>query len=380
MDDVWREVTRQYVDRTYNGLGLEGWREERSKAVRRATGVGPDEEGRREVYGAIRTMLSALGDPYTRFLTPEQFDTLTAFAREGGAGGGGVGVRLAADPADGRVVVLRTATNGPAARGGVLPGDALVSVDGASVDGATADVVAAQCRGATGTSVTLAVRRGDGDSVREITVVRTELPRETVESSSFRTSDDRAVLVVRVPSFNQNTAADVAAALRRSRRGGRADAVVLDLRGNPGGYAPAGVDVAKLFLPPRARIMSEIDASGRAAIYVNDGVGEDVDADTPLYALVDERTASASEILTAALRDNQRATVVSASDRTFGKGRVQNVQGPLADGSGLAVTKARYETPNGRDVHKVGIRPDVLVPKDTCGPADAPANCLQGVL
>jgi carboxyl-terminal processing protease len=136
---------------------------------------------------------------------------------------------------------------------------------------------------------------------------------------------------------------------------------------------PAGVDVAKLFLPPKALVISEVDKSGRATIYINDGVGSETTL--PLYVLVDQRTASASEILTAALQDNHRATVVGT--RTFGKGRIQNIQ-QVGDGSGIAVTKAKYMTPDGRDIHGVGITPDVE--SKTCGSNDSPAACLNGLI
>merc|ERR1712238_512219 len=135
---------------------------------------------------------------------------------------------------------------------------------------------------------------------------------------------------------------------------------------------PAGIDVANLFLPPQARVISEVNKSGRATIYINDGVGSDTSV--PLYVLVDKRTASASEILTAALQENNRATVIGS--QTFGKGRIQNIQGPLEDGSGIAVTKAKYMTPNGRDINGVGITPDVK----SCGSNDLPVTCLEGLL
>lgn len=145
---------------------------------------------------------------------------------------------------------------------------------------------------------------------------------------------------------------------------------------------PAGVDVAKLFLPPRARIISEVDKTGRATIYINDGVGSETDTTTPMYIVVDKRTASASEILTAALQDNHRAVVVSGTgdygDRTFGKGRIQNVQALSYSGSGIAVTKAKYMTPNGRDIQTVGIAPDIR--SETCTPKDSAAMCLDGIL
>eukprot|EP00957_Ditylum_brightwellii_P158361 12053536-Ditylum_brightwellii.AAC.1 len=151
--------------------------------------------------------------------------------------------------------------------------------------------------------------------------------------------------------------------------------LVLDLRGNVGGYMPAGVDAAKLLRPPRTRIISELDKSNRATIYINDGIGSETFI--PLYVLVDSRTASASEILTAALQDNDRATVVGKDVKTFGKGRIQNVQS-LENGSGVSVTRAKYRTPKGRDIQGVGIIPDRL--SDKCGKENSAAICLEEFL
>lgn len=138
---------------------------------------------------------------------------------------------------------------------------------------------------------------------------------------------------------------------------------------------PGGVDVAKLFLPARARIISEVDRTGRATIFINDGVGT-TDTNIPLYVLVDGKTASASEIFTAAIQDNQRGTVVGPG-RTFGKGRIQNVQ-PLSSGSGIAITKAKYLSPNGKDIQNVGITPDIE--SKTCTPADTAVKCLEAII
>jgi carboxyl-terminal processing protease len=373
VDDVWREVTRQFVDRTFNGLGEEGWRKRRLEAVTKVGNVGPDDK--EIVYAAIRNMLASLGDPYTRFLTPEQFESMTSYAR-GSSSKAGIGVQLVGDPATGRIVIANTIQEGPAAKGGILSGDIVVEVDFMNVEGATAEAVAARCRGESGTEVALAVRHGgDGrpdDSITRISVKRSQIKSSSVESFTFVSENDKKVGYIKISSFNQETEKLVMEALNVIRRT-RTSAVVVDLRGNVGGYMPAGVNVAKLFLPPKTRVISEVDKSGRVTIYINDGVGSDTDA--PLYLLVDKRTASASEILTAALQDNHRATVVGT--RTFGKGRIQNIQ-ELQDGSGIAVTKAKYITPDGRDIHGVGITPDVE--SKTCGPEDGPEDCLRGLI
>jgi carboxyl-terminal processing protease len=374
VNTVWTEVSRQYVDQTFNGLGEEEWRKKRLEAVTKVSNVGPDETQR--VYSTIRTMLSYLGDPYTRFLTPEQFETITAYAR-GSPAKAGIGVQLMGDPATGKIVVLNTIPDGPAAEGGVLPGDIIVQVDGMDVsDGATAEVVAAQCRGEAGTEVTLAVQHGgDGkpdDTVTRFLMKRSQIKVESVESSVVSSKNGDKVGLIRLSSFNLGTEQKVIEALN-SIRHVHVSALVLDLRGNAGGYMPAGVDCAKLFLPPNTRVVSEVDKAGRATIYINDGVGSETKL--PLYVLVDNRTASASEILTAALQDNHRATIVGT--KTFGKGRIQNIL-ELQDGSGVAVTKAKYITPQGKDIHGVGITPDIET--NICGADVKSEMCVKSVI
>jgi len=273
------------------------------------------------------------------------------------------------------MVVLNTVEDGPAARGGVLPGDVVVNVDG--VDALeSAEVVAARCRGTVGTEVNVSVlRRGNGGNGKD--VLQFSLTRAQVKAGSVMTSmvqsvkHDKRLFVVRVPVFSQETVSQVIDALKEMRD---ADAIVMDLRGNAGGYMPAGVDVAKLFLPPKTRVISEIDKTGRATIYVSDGIGSNTDM--PLYLLVDKRTASASEIVTAALQDNKRAVVVGGTN-TFGKGRIQNVQ-ELEGGSGIAVTKAKYITPLGKDIHGVGITPNEM--SNTCETNDSASACLAAII
>jgi carboxyl-terminal processing protease len=152
------------------------------------------------------------------------------------------------------------------------------------------------------------------------------------------------------------------------------DAIAIDLRGNVGGYMPAGVDAAKLFLPKGSRIISEVGKSDTSSkIYDADGIGSETSI--PLYVLVDKRTASASEIFAAALQDNGRA-IIAGTTNSFGKGRIQSVQ-PLENG-GVAVTRARYVTPKGRDIHGVGITPD-RKPRQ-CEANDFAKTCLVDII
>jgi carboxyl-terminal processing protease len=268
-------------------------------------------------------------------------------------------------------MVANTAKSGPAEKGGVLAGDVIVEVDGMDMQTATAELVAAKCRGEAGTNVNVAIKHNSGGKATPLTLTRAQVKVNPVESSTFVSESGKKIGLLRVSAFSQETVSQIIDALREVKG---AAAVAVDLRGNAGGYMPAGVDVAKLFLPPQTRIISEMDKSGRATIYVSDGIGSETEL--PLYLLVDQRTASASEIMIAALQDNHRATVVGGS-KTFGKGRIQNVQS-LEDGSGVAVTKAKYMTPNGRDIHGVGITPDKE--SGTCRPDDSAAACLAGIV
>ncbi|KAG7369745.1 carboxyl-terminal protease [Nitzschia inconspicua] len=382
VDDVWREVSRQFVDPTFAGQGEEGWRKQRLQALQKVAELGPDEE--KQVYNVIRGMLSTLKDPYTRFLTPEQFESLTTTYASSSSSSSpkqqsssGIGVQLIGDNNGGMVVVANIVPNSPAESSGILPGDVIRSIDGVDMTGATAEAVAAKCRGDAGSSVELQIERsGGGNKSQTLVVNRAVLLSTPVVESTIVSKGSSRIGILKISSFTKETETKVQAQLKEFVEGtSPVSAVALDLRGNVGGYMPAGVDVAKLFLPPQARIISEVDKTGRSTIYINDGVGSDTKL--PLYVIVDEKTASASEILTAALQDNHRATVVGATTKTFGKGRIQNIQA-LSSGSGIAITKAKYMTPNGRDIQSVGIVPDVKA--KACGPNDSAITCLEGVL
>ncbi|KAL3763565.1 hypothetical protein ACHAW5_008108, partial [Stephanodiscus triporus] len=384
--DVWSAVSSQYFDPSFNGLGESGWRDREMEAIARVAEAGPDDDAL--VEAVVAEMLSALDDRYTRFLPREKFEALTAYATGGNYRGGGIGVQLLEDARTGRVTVMATAAGGPAAVAGVRPGDAIVGVDGADVAGSSAEVVAAKCRGEAGGTVEVDFLRGadddgaddgggasvvatGGGTMRHLALTRARIDANPIEASTFVSAGGRRVGLLRVPSFSTETAGQIVDGLRSVTTtaivapssivydggGGRAaiDAIAIDIRGNVGGYMPGGVDAAKLFLPAGDRIISEVGRSGTSSkTYNADGIG--AETSLPVYVLVDKRTASAAEIFAAALQDNGRAIVVGTTN-TFGKGRIQNVR-PLGNGCGVAVTRARYVTPRGRDLHGVGIVPN----------------------
>jgi len=379
VSDVWSAVSAQYFDSTYNGLGEKGWREKRNEAVDVVLDLGPDDK--EEVTKAIQSMLGSLGDPYTRFLPKEKFELITNYAR--GSVRGGVGVQLLLDPRENKVMIMGVSEGGPAKLAGITQGDIILQIDGESMEGESAECVAAKLKGESGSKASIKVRHiqlgeeGQTSTTELYTVTRSIIKVNPVEASTFVSEDTNTKIgLLKLASFSKETTGQIVDAIRLVKSNG-AESIVIDLRGNVGGYMPAGVDAASLFLPAKAHIIAEVNNRAGTAYfkgYDADGIG--ADTSIPVVLLVDSRTASAAEIFTAALQDNKRAVVVGTS-KTFGKGRIQNVQS-LQDGSGVAVTRARYLTPKGRDIHGIGITPNKEL--QNCKADDTAMNCLSGIV
>ncbi len=255
----------------------------------------------------------------------------------------------------------------------------IIVIDGVDVSESSAEVVAAKCRGTPGGKVDVDFLRPDDDvgKTRHVTLTRTKIhSNNDIQSTTFVSSmGGKTVGLIKVPSFTTDTIQQLVDELRKITSTSSIDALAIDLRGNVGGYMPAGVDAAKLFLPARAHIIAEVgQSSSSIKMYDADGIGAELSL--PLYVLVDARTASASEIFASALQDNHRAVIVGTTN-TFGKGRIQNVQ-PLQDGSGIAVTRARYITPLGRDLQGVGISPDTR--PERCDARETARTCLANIV
>jgi carboxyl-terminal processing protease len=390
--DVWFAVSAQYYDTTYNGLGESGWRTKEQEAMNAVADTGPDDTD--IVEGAIKNMLSALNDPYTRYLPKEKYAALTAYATNtlDENGSGGIGVQLLEDARTKHVMVMATTSGGPADLAGLQIGDIIVKIDGMDVSESSAELVAAKCRGLPGGKVDIDYlritnddgKRKDAETTRHVTLTRAKIQSNNdIQATTFQSTGGKTIGMIKVPSFTTDTVRQLVDELRRITTSSSTtpassspiDALVIDLRGNVGGYMPAGVDAAKLFLPARAHIIAEVgQSSSSIKTYDADGIGAELSL--PLYVLVDARTASASEIFASALQDNRRAVIVGTTN-TFGKGRIQNVQ-PLQDGSGIAVTRARYITPSGRDLHGVGIVPDAK--PEQCEAKDAARTCLANIV
>lgn len=313
-------------------------------AANRISATAEHPVSRAELDGAaLRAMVGVLDDRWSAYYAPADFARFQA-ALDGYYSG--VGLWLGRSP-DGRLRVTSVESRSPAARAGVLDGDEVVSVAGRSVTHrAVADVVA-DLRGVPGTELSLVVRRGTAQ--RSVTLRRATFAYGDVTVAPA----GRGVVRIRVAAFSRGVGRHVRAAVA-SARAHHAAGVVLDLRGDPGGLLDEAVETASAFLDGgpvvsyqrRAEPRRELAAMGRG------------DITTPLIVLVDGGTASAAEVVAAALQDRNRAVIVGA--RTFGKGSVQEPT-RLADGSALELTVGRYLTPRGRSLDGVGLEPDIEI-------------------
>ncbi len=300
-------------------------------------------------YAAIRGAVQSLNDPYTVFIEPvvrdQERDTL-----RGSFGGIGAYLRR---PEDGGEIILEPIPDNPAERAGIQLGDVLLAVDGVPITPEMAvSEVAEMIRGEKGTKVTLTVRHPDSLEPVDITIERADILIPSVTYRMLETETPTGY--VQLTRFSGESRNEVRRALEDLLAQG-AEGIVLDLRGNGGGLLAAAVDVADLFLTSKVVVRQE---SRREGERIERTTSQTLVPDTPLVVLVDGGTASASEILAAALRDHERAVLVG--QRTFGKGSVQLVF-DLSDGSSVHVTSARWFTPAGQEIDQKGLEPDISV-------------------
>ncbi|MBD0394766.1 MAG: PDZ domain-containing protein [Microcoleus sp. C1-bin4] len=341
LSEAWRIVNRSYVDDKFNN---HNWWSIREKAVKEPL------KDREQTYTAIQGMLANLDDPFTRLLKPEQYRSLQVNTSGELTG---VGLQIAIDPQTNTLTVVAPIAGSPADKAGIQPLDRILKIDGTPTSELSLDEAATRMRGRIGTAVTLTLGREGRDAAEEIELVRDRIALNPVYAE-LQSPENLPVGYIRLSQFSANATEEVARAIDRLEKQGAA-AYILDLRNNPGGLLQAGIEIARLWLDSgtivytvnRQGILGSFEASGEAL------TGD------PLIVLVNKGTASASEILAGALQDNGRAQLVG--EKTFGKGLIQSLF-DLSDGSGLAVTVAKYETPNHKDINKLGIAPDLVVP------------------
>jgi carboxyl-terminal processing protease len=338
--EVWRIVNRSYLDDTFNH---QDWKAVRQDLLRKRL---PDDQA---AYVAIQNMLKSLNDPFTRFLDPEQYRSLQVNTSGELTG---VGLQIALNPQTGVLEVITPIEGSPAEKAGLRPRDRILQIEGIATENLTLDEAAARMRGPIGSVVSLLIGR-EGEPDKEVILVRDRIELNPVIADLRLSPQGQPIGYLRLSQFNANAAMELAHAINDLEKQGAA-AYILDLRNNPGGLLQAGIEIAREWLD-----------SGTVVYTVNrQGIQGTVEAfgpaltDDPLVILVNQGTASASEILAGALQDNSRAQLVG--ETTFGKGLIQSLF-ELSNGSGLAVTVAKYETPNHRDINKLGIKPDIVI-------------------
>ena len=342
VSEAWRVVNYAYLDGTFNH---QNWAAVRQKALKQPF---KDHES---AYVAIQQMFALLDDPFTRLLKPEQYHSLQVNTSGELTG---VGLQIALNPNTGVLEVVAPIADSPADKAGIQPRDRLLEINGITTAELTLDEAAARMRGPMGSRVSLLVER-DGQESTEIQLVRSRIALNPVVAQLRSTpTNNMPIGYIRLSQFNANATAELQNAIARLEEQG-ADGYILDLRNNPGGLLQAGIEIARLWLE-KGTIVYTVNRQGIQGSF--EAFGPALTHD-PLVVLVNQGTASASEILAGALQDNGRAQLVG--ETTFGKGLIQSLFN-LSDGSGLAVTVAKYETPNHRDIHKLGIKPDRVVP------------------
>ncbi len=330
---AWRLIKDSYYERNYNGQDWSRWQH-------RYDGKLKDLD---DAHKAVETMLASLGDPYTRFLNRDAFDEEKSQIE---ARLFGVGMQLGMNK-EHRVVVIAPIEGTPAANAGIHSGDEIIEVDDKQVKGQSLDQVVKQIRGPINSKVAITISRGT--EKKRLTMVRAEIPIRAVANAEVLPGN---LGYIRLDSFISSKANDE---MRESlRKLAPTDGIVLDLRNNPGGLLSNAIEIANMFLD-HGIIVSTIDADGYKS---PTPCSQRPTTRKPLVVLINPGSASASEILSGALRDNDRAKLIG--QKSFGKGLVQAIN-KLDDGSGINVTIARYLTPNDTDIHKHGIVPDYEV-------------------
>ncbi len=319
------------------------------------------------VYGAIHGLVDSLKDPYTVFMAPDEsreFRSVLTGALQG------IGAEL--DLHDGQIVVIAPLRGSPAEEAGLLPGDVIETVDGTSTEGMTLSDVVGKIRGPKGTKVVLDIERDGHAGLLEVSIERDDIHVPSVESSTKGT-----IGVINLNQFGDSSTVEFRDALVGLLQQ-KVTGLIVDLRGDGGGYLEGAGEIASFFLPPNHLVVTVAHREGDSERH--ETKGEPIVPDLPLVVLVNQGTASAAEILAGALQDEGRATIVGT--KTFGKGTVQDVI-DLPGGSAIKITTARWLTPKGRDIGADRITPDLVVERtsdDIIANKDPQLDAALGVL
>ncbi|PNY12237.1 carboxyl-terminal-processing protease-like protein [Trifolium pratense] len=344
VQEAWQIVNDDFLDTGRNRWSQDTWQLKKDDILSNSI------QTRSKAHNIIKRMLASLGDPYTRFLSPEEFSKMARYDITG------IGINLREvtdDNGDQKLKVLGLILDGPAHSAGVRQGDEILAVNNIEVKGKSAFEVSSLLQGPNGTSVTIQVKRGNCGPVESIEVQRQFVARTPV-SYRMEQTDSAADRVgyIRLKEFNALAKKDLVIAMKRLQDMG-ASYFVLDLRDNLGGLVQAGIEIAKLFLNEGDTVIYTAGRDPQLQQAVVSDTSPMIRA--PVVVLVNDKTASASEIVASALHDNCRAVLVGK--RTYGKGLIQSVF-ELQDGSGVVITVGKYVTPKHKDINGNGIEPD----------------------
>lgn len=300
------------------------------------------------VRGAISGLVESYDDPYTIYLPPEE---ASVFAEEISGNFGGVGMEVGMQ--NDIVTVIAPLPGTPAEMAGIIAGDAIIKIDDVSTEGMSTDEAVRRIRGEQGTEVKLTIFREGETEFREIVIIR-----DAIVIPTIKTEEKGDAFIISLYSFNAIAEAEMQNALRTYTQSGK-NKLILDLRGNPGGYLESAVSIASYFLP-LGKIVVRENFGGEISeeLYRSSGKLLGKYAPKKMVVLIDAGSASASEILAGALKEHGVATLIG--ENTFGKGSVQELV-ELEDGSSLKVTIARWLTPNGNSISNGGLAPDIVV-------------------
>jgi len=336
-DNVWQLIDTKYVDASNNNQDWEKWRHKYDRSLKND----------KDAYVAVETMLASLNDPYTRFLDPE------AFADETQSISGtlfGIGIQIGIK--DDKLTVIAPIEDTPADKAGLKSNDFILEINGKDTKGMSVKDAADMIRGPEGTTVNLKIKRtSSADKVFSIQRQKIDVKSVTLNIPKEENLD-KNIGYIRLNSFLSQTASEeIREALNKLKD---KDGYILDLRSNPGGLLTNAISISDMFLGS-GLIVSTVDRDGYKDTQksTNNQI-----TSKPLAILIDGGSASASEILSGALKDNKRAVLIGT--KSFGKGLVQEIN-KLPGGSGINITTQRYLTPNGTDINKKGITPDIEI-------------------
>ena len=336
-DNVWRLINTKFVDQTNNAQNWEKWRHKYDKQI----------QTNEDAYVAINTMIASLNDPYTKFLDPKEFAEETSSIKGSLKG---IGIQIGVK--DGKLMVIAPIEDTPAEKAGLLADDEILEIDGVSTKGITVDKAADKIRGKEGTQVKLLVKRA-AQQPKLYTITRAEIE---VKSISQKTPLDvkvpEDISYIRLSSFiSRNAAAEFRNILEQ---GNDKKGFIIDLRSNPGGLLSNAIYISDMFLDG-GTIVSTVDRDGYKE---TQKASRGIVTNKPVVVIINKGSASASEIFSGAMKDNHRAVIIG--EQSFGKGLVQEIN-KLPYEAGVNITIQKYLTPNGTDINKKGITPDIVV-------------------